>query len=130
MPVRIRNFCSCQDHRISVDFGMLCILAANGRSLSSCSLYGPKPPPNDSLWAKAKACGINVIIHERRGKAKMQFIPDLMHMALNAQKTEAVLILLTGDTVFRTHYLTALKIMMELCGCTTKIPTRIFIDYT
>ena len=42
---------------IRVDFGMLSALAANGRNLTSCSLYGSKPPPNDSLWANAQGLG-------------------------------------------------------------------------
>lgn len=121
---KIYNFKTSQDHRVRLDYWKLTSTVAMGRKLTSCNLYGSKPPPNDALWDNAEAVGMNVIVHERSpftGREKMvdgQIISDLMHIAYTS-KTGTLLILMTGDADMvpsLEHILEATATTIELYG--------------
>ena len=64
MDSKICNFCTSQDHRVRLQYWALTNMAGDGQKLSSLKLYGSKPPPNDALWANAKAIGMQVMVYE------------------------------------------------------------------
>ena len=54
-----------QDPSWRMDFGRLLEYLANGRTISHAILVGSRPPPNDNIWASAKAGGFEVRVHDR-----------------------------------------------------------------
>lgn len=54
-----------EDPRIRVDYGNLLEAIANERPISKPTLYGSRPPDNDSLWKKFEYLGINVKCEDR-----------------------------------------------------------------
>ena len=48
-----------QDPRGRLDVGALVQILADGRDVNKCCIYGPRPPPNDSLWKKYEAAAKN-----------------------------------------------------------------------
>lgn len=47
-----RNFESTEDPRVRIEAGKLAEFVANGRTINKATIYGSKPPPVDSVWAK------------------------------------------------------------------------------
>jgi len=49
----------------SIDFGRLFEFAGGETSVGRATLYGSKPPRNDSLWKAAEKNGFKVIVFDR-----------------------------------------------------------------
>ena len=54
-----------------IDFGKL-YQALNGTTIVQACLYGSTPPPNDSLWEKARQAGFHVHTFERSRLSTVQ----------------------------------------------------------
>lgn len=99
---RQKGFDTTKDHRVRIDVGKLCKIVANGRPVAKCSVYGSRPPPNDTLWANIQAKGIEVKVHDRShitGKEKKvdgQLLTDLLR-AVYFLHVESLVVLMTGD---------------------------------
>ena len=46
-------------------FLSLCAISKHRGMQVRCSLYGSRPPANDSLWAIAKKQGFEIVVHDR-----------------------------------------------------------------
>ncbi|HEY2093380.1 MAG TPA: NYN domain-containing protein [Thermoanaerobaculia bacterium] len=54
------------DNRWKIDFGKLFEFAGGDRSeVKKATLFGSRPPPNDSLWDTAKRKGFEVVVYDR-----------------------------------------------------------------
>lgn len=63
-----QNIC---DYSFKIDFGRLFQFAGGtGDEVGRAVLFGSRPPPNDSLWASAKAKGFEVVVFDRNLKGK------------------------------------------------------------
>ncbi len=58
-----RNIC---DHRWKLDFGKLFAFAGGEKDeVKKATLFGSRPPKNDSLWKIAKKKGFEVVVYDR-----------------------------------------------------------------
>lgn len=93
-----------QDKTWRLDFGNLLTELAKGRPVEAALLVGSRPPPNDSVWAAAKANGFDVITHERdrRGEEKAvdtEIVAQGTKLVLT-KKPPGHLIIASGDRDF------------------------------
>lgn len=86
-----------------IDFGKL-YQALNETTLIQAALYGSTPPPNDSLWDKARQAGFHVYTFERsrynnkEKKVDGQIAADMFETAVELdQSIQHELILIAGD---------------------------------
>ena len=90
------------DPRARFDIGYLNEVIAEGREVSSRTLYGSRPPPVDTVWAKIEEQGWKVDIKQKRyhtGKEKqvdVQLVADVVSL-VNWEKTGTVIIV-SGDS--------------------------------
>jgi len=89
-----------------LDFGKLLRFVGSGRTVYSARLYGSKPPPNDSVWAKAEQRGFVPTILERNARNKekgvdAELIMDVME-TLTETPTKGILAIAAGDGDYHT----------------------------
>jgi hypothetical protein len=82
-----------EDPRLRIDLGRLIEVIAAGREIPADSsfLFGSRPPPNDSVWKKARQLGFTVDVFDReRGKphGKEKEVDTAMVAAIIEQATE------------------------------------------
>ena len=101
-PSIVKRFHKSQhDHRVRIDFGKLVDIVAKKRPVGHVTLYGSVPPPQDSVWNKARELGWNVVTKKRSfctGKEKkvdVQFAVDAVEEAGSEPST---IVFVTGDT--------------------------------
>ena len=72
------------DPSYKLDFGRLHHFIAGGddRNIKKCMLFGSRPPPNDSLWAAAKAAGFEVKVEDRNVANKEKRIDTGISVAM------------------------------------------------
>ena len=93
------------DNSWQFDFGRLYEFAGGG-DVKKAFLYGSRPPPNDSLWAIAKAKGFEVIVFDRNvankeKKIDTQIAADMVeHSFTLANPKDDEFTLVAGDTDF------------------------------
>lgn len=57
------------DHSWKLDFGKLFEFAGGEKSeVKKATLFGSRPPPNDSVWDAAKRKGFEVVVYDRNVK--------------------------------------------------------------
>jgi len=85
-----------------LDFGELLAYVSKGRKIKEARLYGSEPPPNDTVWEKARKEGFTVNVNRRsvRGKEKQvdtQMCVDITKAIYLNDPKERTLIILAGD---------------------------------
>ena len=94
-----------EDPRARFDIGQLNEVVAEGREVGGRTLYGSKPPPVDTVWAKVEEQGWNVDIKKKSyhtGKEKQvdsQLITDVASV-VNRKKIGTVIIV-AGDVDYK-----------------------------
>ena len=104
---------SDRDPRLRIDIGKLLNTLRRGRKQGDSSLYGSRPPPNDSVWAAFGGLGFNCKIYDRvRGREKEvdnSMAADLVASAvyldtaakyvrdIKTQKCHTTFVAITGD---------------------------------
>lgn len=102
-----------KDPRFRVEYGKLLeLVVTNERHIVKATLYGSKPPPNDTVWAAIERHGIQSCIFERSAKGKEKEVDSAMVHGItktlykdlgNKSKDEikeVVFIIVTGDRDF------------------------------
>ncbi len=91
------------DTAYRMDFGRLINFLANGHEIKGASLFGSRPPANDSLWNIAKEAGFETIINDRNAANKEKRIDTgivariVMDANVKCNKDEDEIILVAGD---------------------------------
>ena len=91
-----------EDPRARFDIGQLNEVVAEGREVSGRMLYGSKPPPVDTVWAKMEEQGWNVDIkqksyHTRKEKqVDVQLVTDVV--SLVHRMKNGTVIIVSGDS--------------------------------
>lgn len=94
-----------QDPRARFDIGQLHEVVAEGREVAGRTLYGSKPPPVDTVWAKIEEQGWNVDIKKKSyhtGKEKQvdsQLITDVVSVV--NRETIGTVIIVAGDVDYK-----------------------------
>jgi uncharacterized LabA/DUF88 family protein len=87
-----------------IDFGALLKEVANGHKIIKAMLVGSTPPPNDSVWGKARSDGFEVVTFERSFFGDEKSVDtEIVAVGMEAlyEHTEpAILKLLSGDRDF------------------------------
>jgi uncharacterized LabA/DUF88 family protein len=91
-----------------IDFGKLYEFAGgNGSDVARAALFGSRPPPNDTLWAVAKAKGFEVIVFDRNvknqeKKVDVAIVSEILvdcYQKMSPGKDEVTLVAGDGDYV-------------------------------
>ena len=99
------NLLTSEDPRARFDIGQLNEVVAEGREVGGRTLYGSKPPPVDTVWAKMEEQGWNVKIEKKSyhtGKEKQvdsKLITDVASV-VNREKIGTVIIV-AGDVDYK-----------------------------
>ena len=99
------NLVTSEDPRARFDIGQLNEVVAAGREVGGRTLYGSKPPPVDTVWAKIEEQGWKVDIKKKSyhtGKEKQvdsQLITDVASV-VNRKKISTVIIV-AGDVDYK-----------------------------
>ena len=102
---KAHNLLTSEDPRARFDIGQLNEVVAKGREVGGRMLYGSKPPPVDTVWAKMEELGWNVKIENKSyhtGKEKQvdsQLITDVVSV-VNREKIGTVIIV-AGDVDYK-----------------------------
>ena len=102
---KAHNLLTSEDPRARFDIGELNEVVAKGREVGGRMLYGSKPPPVDTVWAKMEELGWNVKIENKSyhtGKEKQvdsQLITDVVSV-VNREKIGTVIIV-AGDVDYK-----------------------------
>jgi hypothetical protein len=97
-----RNIC---DYSWKVDFGRLFEFAGGNRAdVKKATLFGSRPPANDSLWSAAKGNGFQVVVYDRNIAGHEKKIDTDIVATMLTDSYEAVMIgedemtLVAGDS--------------------------------
>ena len=90
------------DHSWSYDFGKLYQAVSQGNDVGRASLFGSRPPQNDSLWELAKKKGFEVEVFDRNVANKEKQVDVAMATQIMADSYERMqkgdkAVLLAGD---------------------------------
>ena len=102
---KAHNLLTSEDPRARFDIGQLNEVVAEGREVGGRMLYGSKPPPVDTVWAKMEEQGWNVKIENKSyhtGKEKQvdsKLITDVVSV-VNREKIGTVIIV-AGDVDYK-----------------------------
>ena len=83
-----------------VDHGLLVTKILNGRELSSTLIVGSVPPPNDTVWDRAREHGCEVITYPRNASNKEKKVDSqLICSAMRSifTQNQGILVLVAGD---------------------------------
>ncbi len=89
--------------RYSIDFGKLREFAGGqAGDVARATLYGSRPPPNDSLWKAAEAQGFEVVVYDRNAanrekKVDTKITTDIMTASFSIVHEGDEMTLVAGD---------------------------------
>ena len=100
-----KKFEGCEeDPRVRIDVGRLMYVVAGEREVKKATMYGSKPPPNDSVWNKMRERNWSLDIKDRSavtGKEKevdAQLVVDVTELACTTPLAlQGTIIILSGD---------------------------------
>ncbi|CAI2202004.1 7210_t:CDS:1, partial [Funneliformis geosporum] len=84
-----------------VDHGQLVMTVLHGRKMSSAFVIGSVPPPNDTLWDRARSYGCEVKTYQRNASNKEKKVDTkLVCRAMRSilTKNHSTLLLVAGDS--------------------------------
>ena len=99
---KAHNLLTSEDPRARFDIGQLNEVVAEGREVGGRMLYGSKPPPVDTVWAKMEEQGWKVDIKQKSyhtGKEKqvdVQLVADVVSLVY--QMKNGTVIIVSGDS--------------------------------
>lgn len=101
---KMKDFKTCEDHRVRIDMGKLADVIADGRPVKQGVLYGSEPPPIDTVWNKIREKGFRVDAQPRSkitGKEKQidtKLVAEVTSTAIKTPNHErTTIVVVTGD---------------------------------
>jgi hypothetical protein len=105
---------SDRDPRLRIDIGKMVSRLRSGRARGPSSLYGSRPPPNDSVWDAFKKFDFDLHIFDRNDKNKEKEVDNAMATNIvksatrldvtahydptaKKQKADTIFVIITGD---------------------------------
>ncbi|KAH6687955.1 hypothetical protein F5X68DRAFT_231500 [Plectosphaerella plurivora] len=105
---------SDRDPRLRIDIGKMVTRLRKGRARGPSSLYGSRPPPNDSVWDAFKKFDFDLHIFDRNDKNKEKEVDNAMSTnivksatrlavmaeydaAVKKEKDNTIFVIITGD---------------------------------